>query len=360
MKKLYLILSILLAVVGCTKQTEPDYRNDSYGYVQFKLYKEASYGTRAVKPMLDYLAEACKVKVTLGYQGTTIAQSLTLHAAEGAAELGLRSDKLQLLTGCYEMVAFALYDTQDELLYTGTPAVATQFEVIPGGLTMQDITVEVTERGSVRFTLKKDIADFSGAPTRAVDRQYTFDEIKYVTLTVGKVLQSGSVTNPLKIEKLPAKFSVHFDEEDEFSDKEGYRTSTIACDSLVTLPAGKYRVVSYETYDSSKSLLENNNSPKLSEFTIEDNVTTDADVRVTLYQSDEYIKDYYALYEIWKSLNGESWYYVGENWARGANWEFNKDPDLWGDQPGVELHSNGRVAKIDISDFAFSGHLLVS
>lgn len=357
MKKLYLILSILLAVVGCTKQTEPDYRNDSYGYVQFKLYKEASYGTRAVKPMLDYLAEACKVKVTLGYQGTTIAQSLTLHAAEGAAELGLRSDKLQLLTGCYEMVAFALYDTQDELLYTGTPAVATQFEVIPGGLTMQDITVEVTERGSVRFTLKKDIADFSGAPTRAVDRQYTFDEIKYVTLTVGKVLQSGSVTNPLKIEKLPAKFSVHFDEEDEFSDKEGYRTSTIACDSLVTLPAGKYRVVSYETYDSSKSLLENNNSPKLSEFTIEDNVTTDADVRVTLYQSDEYIKDYYALYEIWKSLNGESWYYVGENWARGANWEFNKDPDLWGDQPGVELHSNGRVAKIDISDFAFSGHL---
>ena len=76
MKKLYLILSILLAVVGCTKQTEPDYRNDSYGYVQFKLYKEASYGTRAVKPMLDYLAEACKVKVTLGYQGTTDRKSV--------------------------------------------------------------------------------------------------------------------------------------------------------------------------------------------------------------------------------------------------------------------------------------------
>ena len=357
MKRLYLILSILLVVVGCTKQTEPDYRNDDYGYVQFKLYKEASYGTRAVKPVLDYLAEACKVKVTLGYQGTTIAQSLTLHAADGKAEFGLRSDKLQLLTGVYEMMAFALYDTNDELLYTGTSSVDTQFEVISGGLTVQDITVKVTERGSVRFTLKKDKDDFSSAPTRAVDREYTFDEIKYVTLTVGKVLPSGSVTSPQRIEKLPAKFDMHFDEDNEFSDAEGYRTSTIACDSLVSLPAGKYRVVAYETYDSSKSLLENNSSPKLSEFTVEDNVTTEADVRVTLYQSDEYIKDYYALYEIWQSLNGESWYYIGEHWPRGANWEFNKDPDLWGDQPGVELHSNGRVAKIDISDFAFSGHL---
>ncbi len=357
MKRICLILSMLFALVGCTKQTEPDYRNDEYGYVQFKLYKEASYGTRAVKPVLEYLAEACKVKVTLGYQGTTIAQSLTLHSADGQAEFGLRSDKLQLLTGEYNLVAFALYDKEDELLYTGTPATDTYFEVIAGGLTMQDITVNVTPRGSVRFTLKKAMEDFSAAPTRAVDREYTFDEIKYISLTVGRVLSSGSVTSPVKIEKLPTEFSMHFDEENEFSDKEGYRTSTIACDSLVSLPAGTYRVVSYETYDRSKALLESNNSPKLSEFAVEDNVTTEADVRITLYQSDEYIKDYYALYEIWKSLNGPSWYYVGENWARGANWEFNKDPDLWGDQPGVELHANGRVAKIDISDFAFSGDL---
>ena len=168
------------------------------------------------------------------------------------------------------------------LIYSGTPETESVFRVTSGGLVVHDITVKVAQRGGVHFTLKKSKEDFSNAPTRSAAREYTFDEIKYVTLTVGKVLQSGSVTNPLKIEKLPAKFSVHFDEEDEFSDKEGYRTSTIACDSLVTLPAGKYRVVSYETYDSSKSLLENNNSPKLSEFTIEDNVTTDADVRVTL------------------------------------------------------------------------------
>lgn len=356
MNRLLLILSALIIAIGCTK-SEPDYRNDDYGFAQFKLYKQASYGTRAVKPTLDYLAEACKVKVTLGYGETTLAQTLTLYSVEGSAEFGLRSDKLQLLTGEYRLVAFSLYDTADELIYAGTPEAESVFTVTSGGLTVHDITVKVAQRGSARFTLKKAKEDFSNAPTRAVARQYTFDEIKYVTLTVGQVLQSGSVTNPIKIEKLPAKFSMHFDEDIEMSSVEGYRTSTVACDSLVSLPAAKYRVVAYETYDSGKNLLESNASPKLSEFTVEDNKTTEADVSVTLYQSDEYLKDYYALYEIWKSLDGENWSYVGENFPRGANWEFNKDPDLWGDQPGVQLHSNGRVAKIDISGFAFRGDL---
>ena len=359
MKRIAIILSLvaLLFTAGCSKESTPDYRNGDYGYVQFKLYKEASYATRAVKGTLDYLAEACKVKVTLGYGQTTIAQTLTLDAVAGQEEFGLRSSKLQLLTGEYRLVAFSLYDTADELVYTGTPAAESAFTVAADGLTVHDITVNVTPRGSVRFTLKKDKNDFSEAPTRAAVREYTLDEVKYVTMTVGRVLSSGSVTNPVQIEMLPARFSYHFDEKNEYSDKQGYRTSTIICDSLVSLPAAKYRLISYQTYDSSKNLLETNASPKLSEFDVEDNVTTEAGIKVSLYQSDEYLKDYYALYEIWKSLDGENWYYVGENWARGANWEFNKDPDLWGDQPGVELHSNGRVAKIDISGFAFRGHL---
>ena len=356
MNRLLIILSAVILALGCAK-TEPDYRNDDYGFAQFKLYKHASYGTRAVKPTLDYLAEACKIKVTLGYGETTLAQTLTLYSVEGSAEEGLRSDKLQLLTGEYRLVAFSLYDTADELIYAGTPETESVFTVVSGGLTVHDITVKVAQRGSARFTFKKAKEDFSNAPTRATTRQYTFDEIKYVTLTVGQVLQSGSVTNPVKIEKLPTKFSMHFDQDNEMSSDEGYRTSTVACDSLVSLPAAKYRVVAYETYDSGKNLLESNASPKLSEFTVEDNKTTEADVKVSLYQSDEYIKDYYALYEIWKSLDGENWSYVGENFPRGANWEFNKDPDLWGDQPGVQLHSNGRVAKIDISGFAFRGDL---
>ena len=129
MKRIAIILSlvVLLFTVGCSKESMPDYRNDDYGYVQFKLYKEASYGTRAVKGTLDYLAEACKVKVTLGYGQTTIAQTLTLEGVAGQEEFGLRSSKLQLLTGEYRLVAFSLYDTADELVYTGTPAAESTF-----------------------------------------------------------------------------------------------------------------------------------------------------------------------------------------------------------------------------------------
>lgn len=357
----YIVLAIIALVgFGCSEDNVPDYRNPDYGYVQFKLYKEASYqdDTRAVKGVLDYLGEACKVKVTLSYGGTTITQTLNLSAADDkSAEFGLRSDKLRLLTGDYTLIAYTLYDTLDEELYVGTVPAGSSFSVQSDALVMHDITVNVTPRGSARFTIKKDMSDFSNEPTRAVTREYTLDEARYVSLTVGRVLSSGSVTNPQKIERMPAEFYYIFDEDNEHSDKEGYRLSELRCDSLVQLPAGNYAIVAYELYDESKNLLENNTKPKEARFSVEDNKTTDADVFVTLYQSDEYIKDYYALYEIWKSLNGEKWYYIGEEYNRGTNWDFNKDPDLWGDQPGVELHSNGRVARIDISDFAFSGDL---
>ena len=56
-------------------------------------------------------------------------------------------------------------------------------------------------------------------------------------------------------------------------------------------------------------------------------------------------------------LDGEHWSYRGENYPTGVNWDFNKDPDLWGVQPGVEVHSNGRVAKISIGEFGFRGHV---
>ena len=41
-----LVVAFILA--GCARVEEPDYREKDYGYVQFKLYKEASYpGTKA-------------------------------------------------------------------------------------------------------------------------------------------------------------------------------------------------------------------------------------------------------------------------------------------------------------------------
>ena len=358
---------VLLMLVGafvvssCSNNDGVDNREQEYGYAQFKLYKKASYpeqvtqssATRAVKQELDYLSEACKIKVILTFEGTTLSQTLTLSAADNAlAEFGMRSDKIKLLVGDYRLDAFVLYDAQDEEIYKSTVADVGEFEVKTGGLSVHDVTVNVEPRGSARFTFRKKFIK-----SRAAVREYTFDEIKYVNLSVAQVLSTGALVNPVKFEALPMKFSLHLDEEDYMSDKEGYQTSTLKCDTLVSLPAGNYKITSYETLDESKKLLEANTRPEDSLFSVADNKTTEANVEIALNESDEYLKDYYALYEIWKALDGENWYYDGEEWNVGANWNFNKDLDLWGDQPGVQLHSNGRVAFIDISSFGFRGDM---
>lgn len=343
-----LLSCIALILCSCVKE-EADHHNRDYGHVQFKLYKETSYNLTKAIP---YLNEVSKVKITLDYDGQQVAQTLVLNAADSeVAEYGLRSEKLRLLSGSYTLKTYELFNKLDSSIVKKVPVDSlSRFEIVPGGLHVHDLTADVTPRGKVRFSLVKNMDDFKNNPmTKAGnDYEYTFDEIKYVTISV-----RASSGEPSVFEKLPAEFSIHFT--DDGTD-DGYQTSSIVCDTLLSLVAGKYAVESYMTYNSSKALLETSSLSGTS-FEISDNEVTDMDVPVRLYESDEYIKDYYALYEIWKSLHGEDWYYVGENFPDGANWDFNKDPDLWGDQPGVQLHANGRVALINLSDFGFYGEL---
>lgn len=367
---IFVVALAMLVVQGCTTDTTVDLRESDYGYVQFKLYKSASYvpattSTRADGDELEYLADAGKIEVNLYKDGSgrAIRQSLVLFAAnDAAAEFGLRSDKLKLLAGEYKLGMISIFDTaNDEVIYQKMPASELEFTVVAGGLTQHDIAVDVTPRGSVRFTLMKDLSDFTNTPqsvTRSEDtREYTFDEIKYIDIALKRVRNNNPIGSEIVLTNLPSKFKQHFDEEDYQSDKEGWKTSSIVCDTLLYLEADTYRVVSYTTKNQSKIELEVNNQPALSEFVVSDNVTTDAKIKIALYETDEYIKDYYALYEIWKSLDGENWCYDGEDYPRGTNWDFDKDVDLWGEQPGVQIHSNGRVARLDLSNFGFKGDL---
>lgn len=359
MKPIVTAMIALLAALltGCADDAT-DNRDRDYGYVQFKLYKEASYEaaptSRAIQQQLDYLSDAAKVTVRLEYNGTLIAQTLTLSAADDdAAEYGLRSTKLKLLTGDYTVIAFSLYDKNDELLYNGLPQ-NPDLRVTSGGLTINDLTVNVVPRGKVRVTLLKDLSGFTQTPrTRAANRQYTFDEITKLDLTV----QNKETNDLTTFERLPMTFAIHFDEKNEENGTFGYQTSSSKCDSLLSLPSGAYRIVSYTAYDEAGIMLETNQRPATADFEVEDNRTTEIEAQVTLYESDEYVKDYYALKQIWEALDGEHWSYSGEGLATGANWDFNKDPDLWGDQPGVHLHANGRVARIDLSGFGFRGDM---
>jgi L-threonylcarbamoyladenylate synthase len=83
-----------------------------------------------------------------------------------------------------------------------------------------------------------------------------------VDIAIKRVRNDAPIGDAIVLENLPAKFSQHFDEEDYQSDAHGYKTSTILCDTLLTLEADTYRVVSYTTKSNkSTGVLEINDKP---------------------------------------------------------------------------------------------------
>ena len=342
-----LLASVVLmgVLTGCDNVAEPDNRELDYGYVQFKVYKSSSYPT---KSEIQYLNDVAKVSVKLqSSDGVSLFQTLVLSSVEGGAEFGLRSDKLKLIAGTYTVKEYRLYDKLDKMVDSYICSDA--FDVVPGGLTVHDLLADVVERGSVKFSLVKDLRDVPESKSITVKEQYTFDEIGYVTIELKNL--------DVRFEMLPADFSIHFDEDkkpDPDQDK-GWQTSSFVCDTLLYLKAGTYEVGKYIVYNDSKEELEINDELQLS-FTVKDNVTTQVDVPVRLHE-DAYIQDYRALKAIYDALDGENWYYEGDEWPVGSKWDFDKDIDLWGAQPGVKLHDNGRVALLSLSGFGFSGDM---
>ena len=374
MKRLILMTSsVILAVsaflvAGCAREELPDNRDMDYGYVQFKLYKEASYGnvTKAAGDYdLDSLSQASKINIMLtNSAGRTISQTLTLTASDNAAaEFGLRSAKLRLLQGDYEVASYALYNNLDTQIGNRV-AVARPLTVISGGLEIFDLTADVAPRGMIRFNLVKDLSGLNpglGLRDRR-DGGYTFDEIASMNITIINIVDQ---TQRVTYNGIPVTFSIHFSGDEHYDGKDGVtgeQTSSSQADSIVYAPAGSYKILSYELLDSDDIPLETqdfSDSFEAQENTIEvsDNELTEADVPVTLVETDEYIRDYYALRAIWEALGGKDWYYEGQTWPAGSNWNFDKDPDLWGDQPGVQIHDNGRVASLDLSGFGIHGVL---
>ena len=116
-----LIAAISLTLTGCSDETLVDNRDLGYGYIQFKLYKEASYNpaeTRALNTSLENLSDAHKIRVEFLFDNTRLSQTLTLSAFnQENAEFGFRTEKLKLMVGDYTILGYTLYDSLDEELY---------------------------------------------------------------------------------------------------------------------------------------------------------------------------------------------------------------------------------------------------
>ena len=364
MTKIYRLLSsraaILILVLcalgfaGCADTGEG--LDADYGYVQFKLYKNDTAPTKVSTRAgnLDYLHDACKVKVVMQREGSTIQQTLVLHSYNNEnAAYGLRSDKLQLLVGEYRMIGYTLYDKLDRELLSAN--VSSQFTIIADGLVMHNLSVEVTERGKASFQLVKPV---SFAQTRSGESMgaYPFSDIKAVSLTV----LNKNTKESFEINKALVSYEEDFHDYAIDGSEFNAQTSYFTVDTVVWLKAGTYTVSGYVTYSDKKArtMLEAVNVTASDEFVVVDNgFTKDVPVTIQLSETAEHIKDYLALKEIWEALDGPHWSYYGEAEAPGCNWDFNKDLDMWGEQPGVSLGDNGRVVSLSLAGMGARGYV---
>lgn len=353
-----IIVLLCTVVTGCTDKE--DLNSGEYGYVQFRLYKAASYEggatTKAASRSgedVENLNEIQKIEVELVQNGTSIVQTLVLNSySTENAEFGMRSDKMELLAGKYSLKGYKLLNKVDEQV--GAYSANDDFDVIPGGLTVNDLTAKTEGKGMVRFRLVK-----KGLPASRSgedEHTYIFSKINLVTVVVEETFSQIKT----RIEKIPVNYELEYEERpsQEIDDKY-FTKETAVADSLIWLPEGNYRVVEYTTYRESGVKdypLETQTGLKGEVFTVEDNkIVENAEVPIQLKETAEYLKDYQALYEIWKALDGPNWKYVGEAFPQGANWNFNREMDMWGMQPGVQLDANGRVASLTLAGFGASG-----
>lgn len=351
-KSIIFLLSLLCAtlVIGCEKRAES--LDAEYGYVQFRLLKEAQMESSSrSSEELEWLSDATKITVVMQCEGSTISQTLPLTSYDKqSAEWGLQSEKLRLMAGSYEVIGYYLYDSLDNMILTGDNC--GQFSVVAGGLEIKKIGIPTIERGIVGFALLK------AFPTTRYEAEgdYAFSSIKSVDITVKDKFTGKKTT----FEAMPTLYYETFVEGSY--DKELYesngRSAYMICQTQYWLEAGDYVVTSYTTYSDRKG----NNTLEIAtiedlkiEFTIADNQSGMVSVPIILSKTSERIKDYEALRKIWLALDGKNWTFYGEEYNAGANWDFNKDIDMWGEQPGVTLNADGRVVGLNFAGFGAKG-----
>lgn len=345
-----LIVALGFTLGGCSDD-EVEVQQSGYGYVQFKLFKSASYAdtkTRAATNELEYLGEAQKMKVILINEedATEVTQTVSLNAMGENSELGLRSEKLQLMVGKYKVVGFYLYKVEGQELVpvvSGEPEENTVITVVDGGLAVQDIQVKVVERGNLKFTLKKKIV--SETKTAENTDNFLFSDVHYARIVVRDRFTKLTTT----FENVPFEYK-----EKVGTDHQVYAVAE--SDSLLSLRSGTYETISYILYDKNKKTLDGDDAEN-AVFEIKDNQTTEADMPVKLYRSSNRIKDYLALKEIWDALDGPNWKYSGNTYPAGTNWNFDKEIDMWGEQPGVDIDAKGRITVLNLGSFGAKGDI---
>lgn len=338
---------VMMSIFSCADSEEFNGEMSSYGDMQLKLYKEAGRPkseSRVGGDAIDYLVNIAKVKLSFTYNNSDIELILPMNSSIGdAAEFGIGSDPVKMMAGTYKLKGYLLYDRLDQEIGYGEPTIDEQTLVVEeSNLSIHNIFVNAVERGRIKFNLTKDLSDFSRVAAEDRPREYTFTEIATFDITLKDTKNEQS---SLSFTNIEGEIDLQYGDE-------GSKSIRIVSDSILYLNGGSYKIYSLTLKNSAGDLLEYTKYKSDGiVLDIKDNVLLEADVPVKIYSTDRYIFDYYALKDIWVALDGPNWHYKGDGIPDGANWNFNKDVDMWGQQPGVALHHGGRVATLNIGSF---------
>ena len=105
----YLCIAILcctLLTTGCSDDEAVRSGDGTAGYLKLRI-SSSKIATKAVT--MDKLSDAKKVELSLLYNDMPITQSLNLTSVADAADLGLESEKLELLSGEYQLMSYTLF-----------------------------------------------------------------------------------------------------------------------------------------------------------------------------------------------------------------------------------------------------------
>lgn len=332
----------LFMMYGCSEDEDNlSAGNNQYGYIQLKLYKQAS---RALMEgdALNRLEEARKIELSLIHKGKSIKQSLNLSSTGvGGSEFMLTSENLKLLTGEYQIVGYVIYGeykegTMAEILQVGTPDEERSFTITPNHITIHPIYIESVAYGTYSATMEKVLPELSRADSYTYTDLFNYEKIDSIKFVFSRNMNGINYREEHKVKAWRTKNERYF------------HTDTL------TLQAGDYTLVRYELSDKSRKFMYAADTEL--NFHIRHFELTSHTVPVEIPES-EAMHDYIALRQIWEAMDGKNWSFNGDSEEPGANWLFEFEDgtprpiDAWGNQPGVELNSKGRVISLNLGAF---------
>lgn len=352
MKRIFNNISIivyLFAIIfttSCQKDDEVNNSQSVYGYFQLKLSKDILSRGITSGAELEYLNDAKKISVDLLINNVQITQTLNLLSFDDeSAEYGLVTETVQLMSGNYTLTGYKIHGKYaggdaSPILQAGEPDSEIGFTVERSKISVVDLEIEAKSRGKLSLIIDKDLTGIPSPMTRSSGlAEFDYTKIDKVVLK----LQSGL--------NAPTDF--------EFKAWRSAGDNLFHTDTL-TFISGEYKCTQMKLFNSSGRLLMVLNKDQT--IKVEDQELKRDSVAIDMPLTNA-IKDYIALYNIWKKMDGESWYWRGQSHPTGVNWLFEysdgtvKDIDTWGNQPGVGLGENGRVTSLNLGGFNPAGDI---